>query len=76
MDKTGWRKGLEELQKDDITMVEVYQSYIDDLMMEFPEVTMPEARVIVRNAVNRAAVGNIVRSEIAYFMENGEFWKG
>lgn len=70
-----WREGVEKLQEDDITMVEVYQSFIDDTMMLYPKVTMPEARVIVRNAINRAVIGRMIRQEIDYFMIHGEFWK-
>lgn len=75
MDKLPWKLGIEKLQADDITMQEVYQGYIDDVMMDYSAMTMTDARIIVRHALNRATTGRVVRKEIAYYMEHGEFRK-
>ena len=75
MDKLPWKFGIEKLQEDDITMQEVYQGYIDDVMMDYSAMTMTDARMIVRHALNRATTGRVVREEIAYYMEHGEFRK-
>lgn len=75
MDKLPWKAGIEKLQEDDITMQEVYQGYIDDTMMDYSAMTMTDARIIVRHALNRATTGRVVREEIAYYMEHGEFRK-
>ena len=75
MDKAKWKQGIENLQKDDITMQEVYQGYIDDVMMDYSAMTMTDARIIVRHALNRATTGRVMRNEIAYYMEHGEFRK-
>jgi hypothetical protein len=75
MDKLPWKAGIEKLQEDDITMQEVYQGYIDDVMMDYSAMTMTDARIIVRHALNRATTGRVVREEIAYYMEHGEFRK-
>ena len=74
MDKTLWKQGIENLQKDDITFQELIQSWCDDIMMEYPGVTVPDDRIIIRHAMNRATVGRKIREEIEYYMENGEFW--
>ena len=74
MDKTKWKAGIEELEKDDITFSEIIQSWCNDIMMDHPEVTVPDARIIFRHALNRATVGRKIREEIEYYMENGEFW--
>lgn len=71
-----WLEGLKALDQEDVTMQEVYQSFIDDTMMEHPELTMPQARVLVRNAINQKVVGDLVRKEIEYFMVNGRYWHG
>lgn len=75
MDKLPWKAGIEKLQEDDITMQEVYQGYIDDVMMDYSAMTMTDARIIVRHALNRATTGRAAREEIAYYMEHGEFRK-
>ena len=75
MNKLPWKAGIEKLQEDDITMQEVYQGYIDDVMMDYSAMTMTDARIIVRHALNRATTGRTVREEIAYYMEHGEFRK-
>lgn len=75
MDKLPWKTGIDKLQEDDITIQEVYQGYINDVMMDYSAMTMPDARIIVRHALNRATTGRVVREEIAYYMEHGEFRK-
>ena len=75
MDKLPWKAGIQKLQEDDITMQEVYQGYIDDTMMDYSQMQMTDARIIVRHALNRARVGRLVREEIVYYMEHGEFRK-
>ena len=74
MDKLPWKAGIENLQKDDITFQEIIQSWCDDIMMDYQGVTVPDARIIFRHALNRATVGRKIREEIAYYMKNGEFW--
>lgn len=76
MTEKPWLEGLKALDQEDVTMQEVYQSFIDDTMMEHPELTMPQARVLVRNAINQKVVGDLVRKEIEYFMVNGRYWHG
>ena len=76
MDKLPWKAGIEKLQEDDITFQEIIQSWCDEMMMEYPGMTVPDARIIYRNALNRASVGRVVQLEIAYYMEHGEFYKG
>lgn len=71
-----WLEGLKALDQEDVTMQEVYQSFIDDARMEHPELTMVQARVLVRNAINQKVVGDLVRKEIEYFMVNGRYWHG
>ena len=71
MQQQPWLEGLKALDQEDVTMQEVYQSFIDDARMEHPELTMVQARVLVRNAINQKVVGDLVRKEIEYFMVNG-----
>ena len=74
MDKLPWKAGLEELKKDDITFNEIIQSWCDEIMMEYPYVIDGrDARLIFRHALNRAIVGQVLRSEIDYYMEHGRF---
>jgi hypothetical protein len=74
MDKLPWKAGLEELKKDDITMQELYHSWEDEIRMEYPYVIDGrDARLIFRHALNRAIVGQVLRSEIDYYMEHGRF---
>lgn len=67
--------GIRKLDDEDVSMMDIYHGYINELMCEFPELTMPQARIIVRNAFNRADVGRTVRAQIEWFMAHGEFWK-
>lgn len=76
MQQQPWLEGLKALDQEDVTMQEVYQSFIDDARMEHPELTMVQARVLVRNAINQKVVGDLVRKEIEYFMVNGRYWHG
>lgn len=76
MQQKPWLEGLKALDQEDVTMQEVYQSFIDDTRMEHPELTMVQARVLVRNAINQKVVGDLVRKEIEYFMVNGRYWHG
>lgn len=73
MQQAKWKEAVKELDKDDITLVEITKGWTDDLMLDHPEVSYREARVIMKNALNRAHIGRIVRKEMEYFVRTGKF---
>ena len=73
MDKLPWKQGIERLQEEDVSLMEIYTGYTDELMLDYPQITPTDAKIIFRNALNRATVGQVIRREIEYYMEHGRF---
>lgn len=67
------KDALKQEMEEDWNMVQIQNDYVTDLMLEYPELTMPEARTIFKGALCRNFVASAIRVACRNFMETGRY---
>lgn len=67
------KEALKKEMEEDWNMVQIQNDYVTDLMLEYPELTMPEARTLFKGALCRNFVASAIRFACRNFMETGHY---
>ena len=67
------KEALQEEMKEDWNMVDIMNDFVTDLMLDYPELTMPEARTLFKGALARHSVGSVIRVACRNFMDTGHY---
>lgn len=67
------KEALQEEMKEDWNMVDIMNDFVTDLMLDYPELTMPEARTLFKGALVRNSVGSVIRVACRNFMDTGHY---
>lgn len=67
------KDALKQEMEEDWNMVQIQNDYVTDLMLEYPELTMPEARTLFKGALCRNFVASAIRVACRNFMETGRY---
>ena len=67
------KEAIKNEMAEDWNMVQIQNDYVTDLMLEYPELIMPEARTIFKGALCRNFVASAIRVACRNFMETGRY---
>ena len=67
------KEALKNEMAEDWNMVDITNDFVTDLMLEYPELTMPEARTLFKGALVRHFVASAIRVACRNFMETGAY---
>ena len=67
------KEALKNERAEDWNMVEITNDFVTDLRLEYPELSMIEARTLFKGALTRNFVASAIRVACRNFMEEGRY---